>query len=560
MVAGAVRDQLGRPISGAFVTAGTARARTAADGTFVIETNAAAVTISCAYCERTTVRPGDDGTVAAIVRVYTALQQDVPSAEDIAAVPFSHAQQLLSLVPFAVLDDSTQILPGPRVSLYGGRSGGLLVDNGIASYDSAAGASPYRTIPGFDVASFDVRGVADAPRYGDLAGGGTFLVDETGTSATGVFAGGERAARGSFASQGLDASAASYGDAYENTQRADARMSAAGSQYTFSGVAYSANDTFDGLASQSLRSFSSAAGATILGPGPEHPYVSFSADRAGYTLLPLAGTGLWSDVTFDAGVRGGTAVELFADAGTRFSTSMYSYGRYGVLRDTGTAQQTRVDAGAAAQTGAVRWQALAGLLDVATATNGLNVAAAQHATAFTPSIDADVQIAPQWSLDATAAEAIDVPPLLERYYYGVSAQNALERISLLRAALQFSDLHRLKLGVAATREGYSDAAPQNGLGLLASWQISPQISLRAWTYRFGDVQNMESPASAWLALRSPGGVSADLIWQRDLLDGKADPHLNASFAVPVWSSTKLFAATESRAGRRFTTIGLRFAQ
>src|SRR5579872_2959363 len=150
LIVGVVHDQYGQPIAGAHVRYQAQDGTTDASGTFALPGGApGTLVISCEYCrtETVSIQPGEP--VLAIVHRNDALAQDTPSDRDIAALHYSSAASALTLRPYAILNDSSTPLPGPRVTLYGVSPfwGGLLIDDGIPSYDVAAGSSTFSFLP-----------------------------------------------------------------------------------------------------------------------------------------------------------------------------------------------------------------------------------------------------------------------------------------------------------------------------------------------------------------------------------------------------------------------------
>lgn len=558
LIAGAVRDQFGEPIAGATVIAGTERTTTGQDGTFALQSNALSVRIECTYCQAADVAVQADGTVAALIVRYSALRSRDPSPQDIAALPYAHVESDLSLRPYAVLFDSSGPLPGPQVSLYGSllRTYGLLFDNGVPSYDSAAGNSPYRTIPGFDFSSINIRDVQDAPRYGDLAGNGTFSISSAGPSGALLYGGSQRAVRLSAQSASIFGSAASFSDDGETTSRVDAGWDKQYAQYGVSANVFSASDSTASGAASALNSFVSAAHATLRVDDPLHPYVNVTADRAGYTSAPDV-QGAWSDLAITSGMRTGGAVSYFADAGGRFSSQLYMYGRYAGMRRYGSASEIHIDGGAEGSLQNLQWQAMVAGVGISDSVHADRAAAAQHNLALTPSFDLRYWLGSHWNVEATAVATVHEPDLERRTYDVDTGETTLPRETKERAAITYTDLRRVSFEVTVVRQfSASPASELTSAGASAAWQISPVLSLRAWTLRM-NAPYETTPASAWLAYRAPFGVTADVIWRRDLLDLRSNAHVDASLGFPIARGLQLFAGSEQRAGERYTSIGVR---
>lgn len=540
LISGAVRDQFGNPIAGARVAAGTDQTQTAADGTFVLHSTARTVRIECRFCRPRTAAVDPDGTVAAIVQQYTALSSSVPSARDIEALPYARAESIVSLQPFTVLSDSSRALPGARTSLYGTLTPGLLIDAGIPMYDAPGGASPYGTIPGFDTSAVSVRGIEDAPLYGNLSGGGTFAVDEIPASGTGAsaLAGSQRGVRAWRADDPFSAALAAFADPGETSRRADAAAEESNAAFSLNANVFAASNDVSNEYTP-LSSSASAARVAVGGTGALHPYIEGWTQRAGYSAGAFFPSAVWSDSAIEAGIRTAGVTSFFADISAQSYTSAYTYNAPPYQFAAGSTQY-RLDAGARGASQTFSWQALLAAFDVEQRETGYT----EPQRGLAPSLLAQLALAPQWTVLASTDEAWNTLPD--------------ERIGQDRLQLDYSDLQNVKLGITTVRE-WTRSQTQTSAGLYAAWQLTPALSLRAWDMHFED-GTQATPASAWLAYRAPSGMTADVIWRRDLLDGTQRPHLDGSIGLPLRSGLTLFAATEERGGLRYATIGLRAAQ
>lgn len=539
LISGAVRDQFGAAIAGARVVAGSEETITGPDGTFVLRSSAPSVRIECRYCRTQTSQVDPEGTVVAIVQRYTALMSADPSPRDVSALPYAHAESMVSLRPFTVLSDSSGVLPGARTSLYGTLTPGLLVDAGIPMYDAPGGASPYRTIPGFDTSSVSIGDIENAPLYGNLAAGGTFAVDELPESGSGAAAlgGSQRAARAWSAGDSFAAALAAFADEDESSRRADAAAREAYAGFSLDAnvfaAAANASDEYAALATSA-----SAARVTVSATDALHPYVQLWTQRAGYGgYVPGAS---WSDSAIEGGIHTDGITSFFADVSAQSYTAASAYSAPGYELNAGS-MQYRVDAGARGTSASLSWQALLAAFDV----EDRDLVHTGPQRGIAPSLLADLTLTPQWSILASADDAWNTLPE--------------ERIGQDRMQLDFTDLQRLNVGITAVRE-WAPGRTQTSGGIYAAWQIAPELSLRAWDLHFTNGGTQATPASAWLAYRAVSGFTADAIWRRDLLDGTQRPHLDASIGLPLSSGLTLFAGTEEHGGERYATIGLRAAQ
>lgn len=577
LVVGAVRDQYGAPIAGATVRAGTVTASTDAAGTFALHAAAARITIACDYCEPLTISVQPDRAVAAIVTRYAALLQMSPSERDAAYVPYAQLPELVSLTPFTVLNNSKNLLPGPRVSDRGlSAQGSLLIDDGIPNYDIAAGESPYYTQPAYDVQSASIDDFAPAFRYGDQAGGGIVTSSTQPSTASGIVTAGSQAAVNGSASM-PDGFLNLAGSRTANDLRARAGASTgfeAGSG-DLNATVLAASD--DATSSGTLRNALTAARLSYAQDGDAAVQAALYADRAGYVAqfaAPGETQGRWSDLGLNAGWHSKGTVQPFADAGYSLSSGYYDTSSAYVPDVAGIVTQTRADAGLRFTSDRASVTAGAGAFDVAYNGGASGARTPLHAQIVLPSFDASYAFSAHWSLDAQAAGTFRLPSLLEAYGYEPEAGALdVDRVSAAQATLTYGDLRRVRLCAtyAAQRVSVLDSGVVHAAGVCAAWQIAPRLALRAWYLHFNDTTRAEEPVlrfgpdpqpasvgSAWLTYELPGGMRVDAIYRRDLIGYVPDPHFDASLSAPLSESVRWFAATERRNGVRYVTAGLRF--
>src|SRR5579863_3856829 len=312
LVVGSIRDQHGAPIAGAEVTlVGTGDTATAADGTFSLPGSGTAVLVRCAYCRPAELAVPADGVVVGIVQRYDAVSGSVPSADDLAHLPYARVESELSLAPFVVLNQSRAALPGATLDDRNAfPQGGLVLLNGVADYDIVAGATPFDTVPAYGATSISVARVDEAYNYGDIAHAGTFGVTTSG-GADSAFFGADSGAHASTALGEFGASAA-----FSNWNQGDRRshidltgpISSESTQGDFeisSGEGMLDTDGTAALAS----SFSSARASIERTTGPDM-FASASIDRGTYTYQSsyAPDTAVWADEDLSAGVRSRAAL------------------------------------------------------------------------------------------------------------------------------------------------------------------------------------------------------------------------------------------------------------
>ena len=582
LITGAVRDQLGEPVAGALVSAGSVRTTTDSDGTFALQAQTAQVTISCAYCEGVEAPVGADDTVAVVIRRYRVLAESAPSSADLQALPYAHAESAISLAPFVVLNESARTLPGPRVSYYGAsRFGGVLVDDGIPSYDIAAGVTAFRTLPAYGVLGVTLRDESDAFRYGDMAGGGTFFTrTEPLDGAAATAAGGKTNALQFAQHSGSSSYAFSFsGDGTETRQRAGASAQASSGDDTFDAQILAARDDIATEYNGSALSSLSAVRLHFQRTRAAQTYADLLADRAGYDALTssaLPVEGEWSDVALQAGVSSGAYLSPFGDAGLRLSTGFYDASAAGAPRVAGTILQMHISAGVQSQSGPFTWRAGVGAFDVAYDGGKYGAVQPMFAQMLLPSLSISYDAAPHWNVSAETSGSFRLPALTEAYAYGTPELNLpFDRYASQSAVLTYSDLRRVRVSVTAMHRNVSnlDDGSVNAAGASIVWEISPQIALRAWTlhvddrsvpyapvFRFGAAPQPATPASLWLTYGNANALRVDAIWRRDLLDYRPLAHFDASVSAPLAGQIRWFAGEERRAGTTYVTAGLRYSQ
>ena len=578
LVVGSVRDQYGSPISGATVTGGPGSTQTDSQGTFALATSGIArVVITCAYCEPLSVAVTADEPVVALVHRYDALAQDTPSQRDITALPYSRAESIVSLRPFTVLEASSHALPGAQISDRGAASrGSALLDDGIPMYDIATNQSAFIAFPAYALRTVSVLPPSDAFTYGDLAGGGTVIA---GTHAPALWsnvlaAGDERALRaGQTLSESAWTTAISH-DTGDTRMRADGslRIPRGDDQFTLDAVTATDRLTPE---MQYLNSSIGGIRAGYVSVRQNRVDASLTAAGGGYDgeLPAISYNAKWSDLQLQGGVTTSSRIQFFAGASARTSAGRYWTSSMTLPLTAGVVTQTRVDAGlqTSGERYAVRLGAGAFALHYSGGFSGKREAL--DGGLVTPSFFVSYAFDPHWTWEVQAGESFALPTVLEAFVYPPEAMGlTLDRNLLLMQTLRYGDLRRFRAEFTAMTERVSglDNGTINSIGVSGEWQVAPAISLRAWllhendrtqpyeaVYRFGARPQPASVGSYWLTYET-AGMRIDAIYRRDLLDYRADPHFDASVSAPLWSGTRIFGATERRAGTRSVTAGLRF--
>jgi hypothetical protein len=586
LVVGSVRDQHGAAIQGARVTGllpggAPVVALTDAGGTFALRGDGVrTVEIACRYCRTSDFAVRDGEPVVAIVRRYDALESDSPSTGDLANLPYAHVESAMALRPFTLLAQTTRAYPGSRISDRGLQSSGsLLVDAGVPNYDIVAGASPYTTIPaGYEQAG-EIAGAGNAFLYGDQAGGGTVFLHpfSTGSDSQIALIGGDAIVRAQVGSDTSAIALGSYSNPAESRQRADGFVAVpvAGDGVslqlgggTEQGREYSSSysslaDTF---------TFADTAFADRRLANLE---VNASIDRGAYvaTYGATAANTVWSDASFDAGVHSNGPVQLFADAGTRYSTGWYGVPSSPYPPLGATLRQSRADAGF---TGGTSWVSVTGgvgmfWIDYAGGTYG---SAQPYGAAFaTPSLQAKLFPQSRWSVDIEGSGAFTLPTFLAQYRYSdYDTTVDFSRNSLFAGALTYTDDSRLNVSFEAATQSVrgSSFGTVTSEGLSATWQVAPLVSLRAWGMHVTDTaQTYEAvtppyygvgptTGALWATYDNNGAVRLDAVYRRDLLNNAPYYHVDGDVSGPVTSALRWYAGVEDRQRVRYLDVGLRF--
>jgi hypothetical protein len=546
LVVGSVRDQDGAPIAGASVSGAGSWTRTDAAGTFALPAEASAITVSCDYCVSVTLPVRGDQPVVVFVRRYEAVRLESPSRDDVASLPYAHAEQIVSLTPFMVLEGHSRALPGPIVADRGhSPRGALVVDDGIPSYDIVTGESPFYAFPASSLQQFAWRGEGDAFLYGDLAGGGTLDVNThaqpegNGVAVSGNEGGAHVAASTPSSQWSLGASR----DGNDARSRADAAVNIP----IGSGVAgVQAVAWTDRLApDEDSRIASSAAMARIFFHHAGDVTVDAAATAAGgdYGASTYANAygARWSDASITAGAMDNARIAIFGDVSARDSTGRYDDVSQWFTGAANAISQVHADVGAQTSGDAYAMRVGLGGFDIHDETASGANQWALPATAVLPSFDGSYRIDPHWTLAVDSGSSYTLSTLVQDFYYsGGRAQIA--RAFDADPTLTYGDLQRVRVSLTWP------------LGGSLAWQIAPDVAVRAWLFR---PYGLPVSGSYWATYQTPG-FRADAIYRRDILDGAGDEHLDASISVPLGGALRVFAGTERRARVRYLTAGLRF--
>jgi hypothetical protein len=587
LVVGAVRDQSGVPISGASVEgrrlgAPPVRTTTDAAGTFAIAAaEIVSVAVTCRYCAPAQAKVRTNEPVVVIVRRYAALAGDTPSGRDVESLPYANVESTLALRPFVLLAQSQSSYPGSRLSDRGlSPDGSLLIDDGSPNYDIVAGASPYELIPAQFERSASLQPATDAFLYGDQAAGGIanltpFASDSSWEVAT---LGSDTIARAQIGSPDAGAVFGTFSNDTESRQRGDASatLPLGGDQsLSFTGGEEQGRD-FGTPGSRYTGAFS-FLNVTYADPQLENLYVSAVVDRGSYWFGSAAysAAAVWSDSNVLIGAHTPGPVSVFADLGLRLSTGLYDQQTsWTPLPSIGaTLGQSRFDAGIRASGTDYDVKAGVGAFWIDYGGGSYGVSQPARTALATPSLQASLFPNGRWNLNLQGSGSFTLPTFLEQYDYIDYTPSAvmLQRNELVAGALTYTDLSRLRVSFEEASQRVSGAASGTitSAGLAATWQVTPQLSLRAWTMHVTDsvtpfvVAGYDEGAtptvnSFWLTYEAKGPIRFDAIYRRDLLDGLPFYHVDGDVSGPIATQLRWYAGVEDRMRRTFVDIGLRF--
>ncbi|HEY0798233.1 MAG TPA: hypothetical protein VGD50_03730, partial [Candidatus Baltobacteraceae bacterium] len=575
LVVGSVRDQSGVPLDSVVEASDASghvvgRDRTQADGTFSIlveDAQPVTVTVRCRFCADAHA-PVGTGPIVILVHRYEKLTSDVPSASDIAALPYAEVGDALGLGNYMVpTSNGTKTVT--NISEGGlGRGRGLVLDDGVPVYDLADGSSGLADFPSHD-ASAVVSGPERAFTYGSYASGGTFaLAPNREQSLLSVQTGLEPSLRVGLGSENLFAGAAFSENADQvmrrrgdlsydadfaggrlQVQTADAALVNDGYSTTWSQNVALGSISYE-TASRHYRTFVSAAGATM------------------QTFALMAG-GLGtraSDLTTSLRVEHPGLVELaYGAQSQRLSASLNDFYVGRVADDLAYVEgrigdeRTFIDLGASLSE-------LNDALNFGAGTQSASTEAGLGSLSFGKALG-------HFDLSGGASSSLRIPTLGETSM-PTPAPNvmAVERGDLVQAALDYDDAHRIRVGAVAFHEalhGFGDRDTE-GLGFSVAWQIAPLITLRSWSLDDDVAQtgaptlySILGPATTgrgvlWSTYDNPLGLRVDAIVRRDVYAQGVSNSLDGDLVVPLGAKLQLTAGSYRENGLRRASLGMRF--
>lgn len=580
LVVGSVRDESGAPLAGAAVTlldaAGLEVGSDLVDenGTFAARPNGVPqrLRVRCAHCAPVNLVLDGRSEFTIVVRRYDALEHLVPSAADLAALPYGRVADALALAPF--------VLPsagGADVSdrgLDGGR--GLIADDGAPVYGYAGGPTALADFPNRYANGLALTPPSLAYRYANGGGGGRFDVDSLAAGdGAGSFDGGSASALAlepAFAT--LHPSYGVSSDAENLVRRADVDVAA-----PFDGGFLRAGVTSASLArplaEDLARSIAIAHVAYATASQHYRTFASFSASDAGFASA--------ADTSEPAGANDYRERNLNADFRLeRPGPVTFAFGASAARQsvyDVTSSYAPYVNATTASE------QAVYAETSAGNARAGANLGLALDLTGsgsdvLLPSISARAPLGSAYVRAGYSESSLRYPtlaPALANPLEPAPGATLLERTELPEAALGYDAGGRVAAEAIVFRQfrhgGIEDT--YEGAGMRIVWQLAPRIAVRLWSLR--DLTPGEATPAAGLSVpessasqntiasrqllwgtytNGPSGLRFDAIAHRDVTNAGATLALDGSVYVPVISHLALAAGTVQHRTRTYY-LGIR---
>lgn len=574
LIVGSVRDRTGAPIEDAEVRAldgrgiATGAGRTGPDGTFALGLSAPAqrLEVRCRHCRTEQLSLSGSSNVVVVVQRYDALESDVPSPADLAALPYGRIGDALALVPFVVPSQS-----GFGVSdrnLAGGN--GLVVDNGVPLVEFATGTSALVDFPDRYVQTVALGAPEDAFRYGNYAGGGVFALGPNAeTQSYGAAdVGGAPAVALEPSFGGLRSAVGESNDDGVLSRRADVSATIPFAGGVLNASTGSASEQFG----ESLGSDASARFDDLFHLG----YATVSRRYRTFADFSAAEVSLFDDVAqksdYDSSyLSAGVRVEHPGPVTLAFGALATQQTGYALAETTltGRADDETMYVEARTQSEMVEATAGVALSDVSEVESLSSGRADGQTLALVPSLGVRLPVgASGLYLRGGYSEALRTPALLESNALPLAPSGALERDELQQAALGFDAGGRVRAEAIAYREDVQgfDERRQLGLGASFVWQVAPLVSVRTWTLRADPIDFTETyyPAPLtdtsrqllWATYANGDGLRFDAIAHRDVhlpggivLDGDA--------YLPLTRFAALDLGVARTTGPRHYYVGLR---
>jgi hypothetical protein len=581
LAVGMVRDREGTAVTGASVQAFDANGRSVGtdrtdnDGTFAVKLSATAarLDVKCRHCRPKSVRLDGQTDVVLVVTRYRALENDVPDASDLAALPFGRIVDVLALAPYVLpsLDDTAVSDRGLN------RGQGLPVVALAPMADLSTGVSGFEDVPDRYPRSIALAPASKAFRYGNGAGGGVFWIDQLDPERSNASADVGNAS-GLVLEPRVDVvypAAGVSSDGGTSIRRADLDVESgfAGGVLRVGGTSASSTSAPANLAPTDL---DAARIAYSTQSRRYRTFADFSASDLGIGESAGGPSGYRSTyINGDFRLERPGPVELDAGATTQRQSGSYSLGQPQPYTLTGRFDDDTIylEAHAAAGTRG-RLDAGLGLSDVVQRASLPAGPLHGEKLALMPSIAGRLELGAGLAVRAGFSESLRSPTLQEAFTLQDSETAPpanggveLERGELAETALEYDTGRRLRGEVTLFSEylhGLGDRR-LDGIGASLVWQVTPLISLRTWSLRddpvdftTGSLQGDVSRQLAWATYENPAGLRFDAIMTRDAGLDPGAIGLDGDVLIPLVPHAALDLGTSRRAGVRSYVAGLRF--
>ena len=577
IVVGDIRERDGGAIVDGFVRAlasdGTTLATVATDrfGTFALAlpsgAKVAMLEIRCRYCRTVRVHiAGDGGPVVVFLERDATLASDIPSADDLRALPYGRIADVLGLAPYRLPTSGGGISDR---GLARGRT--LVVDDGVAIANaSTLEESDLASVPDRYTQTIASIDPLQAFRYGAHGAGGAVVIESTG-DATRLRAdlGGD--ARDRVIAPRLEDVAVGYGaseDLGTRARRGDFDLLApafGGNVRVGVGVAKSVSFPYANAPAETDRS--TALARIAYGTTSRRYITSVEGSFANVGTDRSAADGTDYRSQYAGGSlrieRPGTVVLGITASGTLEAAH---------LRNAGAAPAYDLDGRISDETLALdaRTSSERGAIAVGIGATNLS----EHGTlsqrrlrgdglALVPSFEGTLELGRGVALHVGYAGAVDAPTLGDANLASIpgTATFVLGRSALSEAAVRFDDGRRIRAEFGAYRGIESGFAPSSTVAGFASslaWQVVPHLDVRAWS-----LAGSASRALVWTTYANPSGLRLDVIARSERTGSFGQPLAHRTILVDADALVALdpiFAldfGTVARAGARTITLGLR---
>ena len=560
---GAIVDGLVRALAADGATLGTVA--TDRFGTFALAlptgANVAMLEVRCRYCRTVRVRvAGDGGAVVVFLERDATLASDIPSADDLRALPYGRIADVLGLAPYRLPTSGGGISDR---GLARGRT--LVVDDGVAIENAATvEESDLASVPDRYTQTITTIDPIQAFRYGAHGAGGAVVVESAGdeTRLRADLGGG---ARDRVIAPRLGDVAISYGaseDLGTRARRGDFDLLApafGGNVRVGVGLAQSVSAPYANTLSGTDRSAALARiayGTTSrrYTTSVEASFANVGTDRSYRSQYASGSLRIERPGTIVLGITASGTLEA---AHFRNATAAPAYDLDGRIAD----ETLALDARTSSERGAIAVGIGAtNLSEHGTLTQG-SLRGDGHA--LVPSFEGTLELGRGVALHVGYAGALDAPTLDDADLASMPGKVTFElgRSALSQAAVRFDDGRRIRAEFGAYRGLESGFAPSSTVAGFASslaWQVVPHLDVRAW-----NLAGAASRALVWTTYANPSGLRLDVIARSERTGPFGRPLAHRTVLVDADALVALdpiFAldfGTVARAAARTFTLGLR---